>query len=988
MRLRALVWVGVLTIAVGVPPLMTSDAYAQPAALPAGGLVEILPPGDVVADGSTSYKVFVLALDALGNPQSGVKLKPTVNIGRIDGWEERSPGLYAYSWTPTAITAPGNAVLEVRGRTDAGSVATKIQIPIRPPLSTGVTITSSPPEIILGQDAEASISIHVAGLAGNIAPEDIGLRASAGEIQNVIYLGQGKFSARYVALRVNFPQLAIIGVIDLRNPEHAFGTVAIPLKGKVTYPVPSTPNANVVLRIGDRDYGPAVAGPTGRAEVPIIVPPGVGMASKIEVLQGRTSEEPLDLRVPETLRVSMLPTAYAVPADGRSRATLRVAIFTPDGRPDPSGRVTFSAAGGIVSNVRSIGVGLFAADFVPSFSNTATTAKVTATLTSSSVQSDTMEIPLAPARPRSITLRANPEILTADATALRVFAKIAGPAGQGLDRRDLRLAVTGATAVSAPEDLRNGDYRVDFNAAGNAHVDVVASVGVPPTGNPLAHVLLFPQRGQVANDGVSLVRLTVVSVDEFGYPVPGAAVQLKLDAGDGSIEQRVTTDEGGVAQVVYTAGRAVGLIRVRASSGHRTGVAQFIQAPEGLSAPIVLAGGTEGELALLESWRDVTRLLRVRRDGSKDTSAPEMEVVVAKVGALARVQMLAEPAVAAPGGKVTVRLSALDTQGLGIAELPFDILASPGDPSVVTDLGGGQYRATVALPKNASGELKVAVASGEVSSFLRVPISGTAAVHEPEPVAASSASLTDESARQRADSEDVPSLRRIRVRGSFVAGSYAYQQRPLTESGPLLPATVTVGRRGGGSAATPIGAEIAGRGFFHDYVGFDASFRATQWSMTAPEFANELVPDTLFHFNVDAIGRYPFQAGNNHFWVGGRLGYHGSDVLYFTGDFDRNEIGYQSLLLQGLGFGAEVGTEIGDLYLHGVIGGRLVGVTRWFATAIDVHAGYQLTDHLFIDAGFGYVDRQVTLIGETSRVDQGHVSDRQLIGRIGGGWRF
>ncbi len=47
-----------------------------------------------------------------------------------------------------------------------------------------------------------------------------------------------------------------------------------------------------------------------------------------------------------------------------------------------------------------------------------------------------------------------------------------------------------------------------------------------------------------------------------------------------------------------------------------------------------------------------------------------------------------------------------------------------------------------------------------------------------------------------------------------------------------------------------------------------------------------------------------------------------------------------------------------------------------------------MTDSVFIDGGFGYVDRQVTLLGETSGAELGRVTDRQILGRIGAGVRF
>jgi hypothetical protein len=981
--------------------LLSTPALAQSPVFPAGSLVEILPAGDVIGDGLTSGATFVLALDASGQPIRGLKLKPTASIGRVDGWDEVGPGLYSFQWTPPAVAAPATATLEVKGRTvDRINIAARVQVAVRPPTASALQVVSNPPQLVLGQDAEASISITLVGAAGDVTAKDIVVRSSVGEIQNLTHLGGGRFTARFVTPRVNYPQLALIGAVDLRDPDRVYGAVAVPLQGKTDYPVQASPGSSVVLRIGDREYGPVTAKPTGRADVPIIVPPGVPTATKIEVSGGQTTEDTLDLRVPETRRIHLLPSRAAVPADGVSPVPIRVAVFTPDGKPDGTSTIAFSGTGGTVSATRALGPGLYEATLVPAFSNVPTTAKITATLTGSSVQTDTMEVSLVPARPTAIALRPQPEMLRPDATALRLFAKVTGPSGQGLDRRDLILAVSGATVKGAVEDLRNGDYRVDFTASGNSHVDVVATVRAAATGNPLARVVLIPQQSYLLNDGASVNRVTVVTVDEFGYPVPDVEVKFKIESGDGTIQQAVRTNEGGVGQVAYTAGRGAGLVRLRAASGNRTGVAYVVQGPVVLQGIALPSPGGSREVAVTEAWRQLITPLRVQREGATAV-AGTMETATAQAGALARLQVTSEPATAAAGGKLTLVIQAVDAKGVGVAGLPFDLIVSQGEASAVTDLGGGAYRTTISVPLGAVGEVKVSVASGDTATFLRVPISGTASdagawgtTTGPVDGAAAVVGGTDAGSGVVAPPKppkppgEGPDFNGYRVRAAYVASSLAYRQEPIATSGPLVPATIAVGGEDGGKPATPVGFEIASRGFFVDYVGYDAGLRVTSWSLTAPEFGGQKVPDSIVAIHADAIGRYPFAVGDDHFWLGGRVGYHGSDILYFTGSFDEARIRYQSLYVQGLGFGGELGGEVGDLYFHGAIGGRLVGVRQWFSTNVDVHVGYQVTDRLFLDAGFGYVDRQVTLLGETSGAELGRITDRQLLGRIGAGVRF
>lgn len=989
----------------GMPALAVlspaTSAFAQDAGVfGAAGLVEILPAGDVIGDGTTPVTTYILARDASGQAASGLKLKVSASMGQSGELQEVGPGLYSFAWTPAAVDRPTTAQLEVKGRTaDRVSINSSVSVPVRPRTATGLSVVSNPAQVVLGQDAEASISIQLTGAVGDVSASDLKVRTSVGEVSDLTHLGDGRFSARFVTPRVNFPQLALISVVDLRNPNRVFGAVAIPLQGKTDYPVQAAPGANVVLRIGGREYGPVTAKPTGRADVPIIVPPGVGKATKIEVNSGKTLEDEIDLRVPETPRLSLLPTLQTIPADGVTQVPVRVAVFTAAGEPDPSARVVFSATGGTIGASRSVGEGMFEADFTPAFSNTATSAELTVNLTGSSVQTDTLKLTLAPARPSSISLRPQPEVLRPGASGLRLFAKVVGPAGQGLDRRDLIFSVAGAKPKGSVEDLRNGDYRADFDASGNSNVDVVATVRTPATGNPLSHLLMFPQQSHVANDGTSVSRVTVVSVDELGYPKPNVEVKLKLETGDGTIQKSVKTNEGGVGQVYYTAGRGAGLVRVRASSGNRTGIAYLVQGPPVLQDLALPAPGAADELDLIEAWRDLVVPLRVPREGA-DGSTAAMETASGASGALARIQATSEPSTAAAGGRITLNVQASDAQGNGVAGLPFDLIVSQGQAGAVSDQGGGRYRTTVEVPPGAAGEVKVSVASGDTATFLRIPISGTASSDDAWGASDGTAAAAPgggggmvtpgPTGPQSSDVDDVDDvdMNTLRVRGALVGGSYRYQQIPIATTSPLLPATIAVGGDEGGSPATPIGGEVAVRGFVLDYVGFDANLRLTQWSLTAPEFGGQKVPDALASVRADAMARYPFAVGDNHFWVGARAGYHGSDVLYFTGSFEESRVQYQSLYVQGLGFGAELGGEIGDVYLHGALSGRLVGVNAWFATAVDAHVGYQLTDQFFVDAGFGYIDREVTLLGETSGADLGTIADRQLLFRLGGGVSF
>ena len=80
-------------------------------------------------------------------------------------------------------------------------------------------------------------------------------------------------------------------------------------KGKTNFAVNSTPNSNVIIRIGDRDFGPVQTDASGKASIPIIAPPEASEATKIKIVQWRKKRRTIDLRIPRNVpRFNIFPT--------------------------------------------------------------------------------------------------------------------------------------------------------------------------------------------------------------------------------------------------------------------------------------------------------------------------------------------------------------------------------------------------------------------------------------------------------------------------------------------------------------------------------------------------------------------------------------------------------------------------------------------------------------------------------------------------------
>ena len=164
-------------------------------------------------------------------------------------------------------------------------------------------------------------------------------------------------------------------------------------------------------------------------------------------------------------------------------------------------------------------------------------------------------IALYPARPGAVSLTPEPATLMKMAKGFQVLTKVQSADGVGMAGKQLRFQANGARLSGDSQDLGSGDYKTRFETTGKGAVEVIATVRTDGSENPFRQVLLFPSRDRLPNDGLSSAMVTVLTLDEYGYPVGNIAVGLKVVDGDGTLPAQVTTDGSGMAQVHFTAGR-------------------------------------------------------------------------------------------------------------------------------------------------------------------------------------------------------------------------------------------------------------------------------------------------------------------------------------------------------------------------------------------------------------------------------------------------
>lgn len=989
--MRPLASLALLALLAGAPvPLLTQPAFAADA-LPATGLVDVLPVGEIVGDGQTESLVHAVLRLPTGAPVTGVKLKVTTTAGTVSDVVELGDGVYVARLVAPAVTAPSTLTVSFKGRVDAlGAVEAKRELPVSPAFRGTLTVTSGQPALVLGTDNETTLSISFpAGIEAPTDPRDVLVRVSSGAIASLVPLGGGRFTARYVAPTVNYPHLSMITVSDRRAPADIWGVGVIALQGRVDYPVTARPGANVILKVGGREFGPVGADASGRASVPIVVPPGVGTAVQITADATGVTEGALDLRVPGARRLSLFDAPPNVPSDARVSVPVRVVVRKADGAPDPDAMPTLTATAGRISEARHAGNGVFVATYTPPDGRSAITATIQATL-GDTTQSDSIDIALVPGMPSTVEVSAEPSALAVGATALKVYTSLKAADGTGLTGRSIRFTAAGA-AFKTVTDLKGGDYRADFSAnpASDALVRVVA---VPaPSENALRHVIVLPSRSAVKPGERQVV--TVITTDAFGYAVPNVTVELGVLGAQGSLPATVTTDAQGVADVIYEAGATSGLTHVEAKAGAARGASSFWQAD--LQAPGLPTSGSLGARTVAQTWRSAITEVYVEREGGADAPLVELATSVPMAGAVAASDLASEaasgeiaslaavPAAAQipPGGSVDLLVRVQNGAGAGVEGAVLEAFATGGARvSTFTPLGGGNYKATITAPADASGTVKVNVQAdgGAALTTVEIPVGGEAVVAEP--------TKPEKEPKEAVEPWDRPSAR---LRVGFLVGTYQYEQSPSEDPGELLPQSIGWGGERGG-APTPVGFEAGFRGFLPmaKWVGLDAAFRYSRYEVSSANFSNPAV-DNLFALRASLIGRAPIKVGRDEIAIGARVGFRWDDFITFRGRTDPGStVSYEPLGLAGLDVGLDLGAEFWKMYLTAAGSAGLANGSVPYAGNADVHLGWNVVKWFFIDLGFGYQYRSLEIEGADSGVVRATLQDQQILGTVGVGASF
>ena len=222
-----------------------------------------------------------------------------------------------------------------------------------------VSLQLTPAAPVKGRDTEAVLNITTT--ADRPAPPV--LRANVGVIEAVERLAPGQYRARYVLPATRAPEVAIIVAFapwpHPQSVDGAFGVLRVPMASAVEVPGRAEPGAEVRIKLGDATFGPVRAQGDGSFRLPLVVPPGFGVATTTTVDRvGNKRSAKLDLMLPRVDQLACVATPTTLPADGVSKARVLCASSDQHGGATRGAKVRWSGGHGTWSAAKELGDGV------------------------------------------------------------------------------------------------------------------------------------------------------------------------------------------------------------------------------------------------------------------------------------------------------------------------------------------------------------------------------------------------------------------------------------------------------------------------------------------------------------------------------------------------------------------------------------------------------------------------------------------------------
>lgn len=409
------------------------------------------------------------------------------------------------------------------------------------PSATQMLVDASP--VVLGETESVGITLTVEE-SPSLEAWPLRAAVNVGSISELRRIEAGTYSTVYVPPTTRFPQVALIALWRETGPDAEIEFLRLPLYGKTTLRVRTAASAEVVANVAETKFGPVTSNRSGRASVPMIVPPDVSRANVlVKRKNGRVTTKTQSFKVPPYNRLTAAVVPRSITTDEEQWA--RIDVFYDLGGPEVrSDRITIKAAYGEIS-LLGASQGRYSFRYDPRGVANADRDQIEITVTGDPVARASVDLILGiPPAARAVLIPPK-ESVPADGRPLEVAVLVLDAQGQGLPKQSLEVRSNGEQLEgqhyqghgiytfpwNAPLDYPPGGI-VHFEASVNSDAAVHADANYQLLARTQpAHLTIEASPSPVPANGGVEASLSVQVRDEGGAPVEGAHLLAKTPYG-------------------------------------------------------------------------------------------------------------------------------------------------------------------------------------------------------------------------------------------------------------------------------------------------------------------------------------------------------------------------------------------------------------------------------------------------------------------------
>jgi len=535
-------------------------------------IITLVPPGEIVADGSPQSLLFVVTDESGGLARDVSFRGTTASIGQLGSWQQLGPGVFTASYSVPPGTPRQEAQLTIKAKVGAAQTGKIYGVTVVPQENVRFGLQATPERIVLGQDASSVLTFTATGPSGE--PLDglyLAVGASVGTVSEVKPMGGGIYRAEYTPPETKRPGLTILSVVDMAHPETAVGFFPLQLWGAVDWKLNTgVPNANVGMDVAGMQFGPVAADAAGEATIPILVPPGVATATAMAIQEDGSTANPVtvDLKPPPFRRLKLAPVASVLPGDGVAAYPIYIFALGPDANPLANAPIQIHANHGGIVAVNTMGPGMYQAIYVPPAAMTPMREKVSISLAGTEkIDLEAVEFDVVPGLPKALAFTTDPLDVEAGEKTVALNGEVSTAVGTLPSGVGVAFA-SQEVVIPMEQDLGDGTFAASLTRNFESPFALSAEVTFPASERPVESVVAWPVMDQVLVNGK--MPIVAMALDRYGLPVSGANLTATALNNTGTVTGGGTTDHNGRVVLEFTATPLPGMAVVQITDGIRT----------------------------------------------------------------------------------------------------------------------------------------------------------------------------------------------------------------------------------------------------------------------------------------------------------------------------------------------------------------------------------------------------------------------------------